>query len=106
MSIISSLIHSQEAILFQVNDLKEYELTEGLGDNFLDAFDASFCTFEGGDDSAIDPVYPDTTPNPANESYLANGQAGDVWCLQAHKFHFCFIWTRCRYIFFYENRQC
>lgn len=28
-------------------------------DNFLDAIDASYCTFEGGDNPEFDPIYPD-----------------------------------------------
>lgn len=30
--------------------------------NFLDAIDGSYCTFEGGDDPSQDGIYPDTQP--------------------------------------------
>lgn len=30
--------------------------------NFLDAIDGSYCTFEGGDDPNQDGIYPDTFP--------------------------------------------
>ena len=38
---------------------------ESLGasfNNFLDAIDGDYCTFEGGDDPTQDGVYPDTQP--------------------------------------------
>ncbi len=30
--------------------------------NFLDGIDASYCTFEGGDDPIVDGIYPDPAP--------------------------------------------
>ncbi|KAJ7474183.1 peptidase S8/S53 domain-containing protein [Mycena latifolia] len=48
----------QDVILYQVGDL---EIGASFN-NFLDAFDSSFCTFEGGDDPATDSIYPDTLP--------------------------------------------
>ncbi|KAF5391139.1 hypothetical protein D9757_003008 [Collybiopsis confluens] len=30
--------------------------------NFLDAIDGSYCAYEGGDDSSVDAIYPDTQP--------------------------------------------
>ncbi|KAF9068621.1 peptidase S8/S53 domain-containing protein [Rhodocollybia butyracea] len=30
--------------------------------NFLDAMDGSYCTYEGGDDPSVDAIYPDTQP--------------------------------------------
>ncbi|TVY87935.1 Tripeptidyl-peptidase, partial [Lachnellula willkommii] len=67
MSLIFPLIHPQQAILFQVDDLHALEAATGFGNTFLDALDASYCTFEGGDDPTLDPIYPDTntTGNPA-----------------------------------------
>ncbi|KAJ9155616.1 Aorsin [Pleurostoma richardsiae] len=50
-----TLIYPQQATLFQVGDL-----VQGASfNNFLDALDASFCTFEGGDskDPSIDGQY-------------------------------------------------
>ncbi len=41
--------------LYQVGDL-----IEGASfNNFLDAIDASYCTYEGGDDPTQDGIYPD-----------------------------------------------
>ncbi|THU82569.1 subtilisin-like protein [Dendrothele bispora CBS 962.96] len=48
----------QPVTLLQVGDLVE----GGSFDNWLDAVDASFCTFEGGDDPSQDGIYPDTQP--------------------------------------------
>jgi tripeptidyl-peptidase-1 len=110
MSIIFPLIHPQQAVLFQVDDLKEVESAEGFGDTFLDALDASYCTFEGGDDPNLDPKYPDTGPNPPDNPFLANG----TW----DKPEMCGAYTPTNVIsvsyglgentfsYFYENRQC
>lgn len=49
----------QEVTLFQVGDA----IQGASFDNLLDALDGTFCTFEGGDNSTLDGVYPD--PNPA-----------------------------------------
>lgn len=73
MSLIFPLIHPQQAVLYQVDDLKEVELSLGFGNTFLDALDASYCTYEGGDDPYLDPHYPDTAPNPPNETEYAQG---------------------------------
>jgi hypothetical protein len=53
-----SLIFPQQVTLFQVGDL----VNGGSFNNFLDALDGSYCTFEGGDskDPNIDGQYPDT----------------------------------------------
>ncbi|TFK74740.1 subtilisin-like protein [Pluteus cervinus] len=48
----------QPVLLLQTGDI-----FEGAGfDNWLDAVDGSFCTFEGGDDPTQDGIYPDTQP--------------------------------------------
>jgi tripeptidyl-peptidase-1 len=110
MSIIFPLIHPQQAILFQVDDLKEVESTEGLGDTFLDALDASYCTFEGGDDPTVDPHYPDNALNPANESYLLNGTWGKPEMCGTYKptnvISVSYGLGENTFSFFYENRQC
>ncbi|KAF8198782.1 Pro-kumamolisin, activation domain-containing protein [Mycena galopus ATCC 62051] len=48
----------QPVTLYQAGDL---EMGASFN-NLLDALDASYCTFEGGDDSAQDGIYPDTLP--------------------------------------------
>ncbi|KII91002.1 hypothetical protein PLICRDRAFT_684337 [Plicaturopsis crispa FD-325 SS-3] len=53
-----SLTNPQPITLLQTGDL-----TEGASfNNWLDAVDASFCTFEGGDDPTQDGIYPDPLP--------------------------------------------
>jgi len=53
-----SLVNPQKITLLQTGDL-----VEGAGfDNWLDAVDAPFCTFEGGDDASQDGIYPDPLP--------------------------------------------
>ncbi|CAA7262947.1 unnamed protein product [Cyclocybe aegerita] len=57
-----ALVAPQPVTLLQTGDL-----VEGAGfDNWLDAVDSSFCTFEGGDDPEQDGVYPDTQPDGYN----------------------------------------
>jgi len=85
MSLIFPLIHPQGARLFQVDDFKEVYLAEGFGNTFLDALDASYCTFEGGDDPNLDPHYPDTAPNPPNETYIPAGTWGSSEMCGAYK---------------------
>ncbi|KAI0261677.1 subtilisin-like protein [Gloeopeniophorella convolvens] len=57
-----TLTNPQPITLLQTGDL-----IEGASfDNFLDALDGSFCTFEGGDDPDQDGIYPDTEPGGFN----------------------------------------
>ena len=51
-----ALIAPQKITLYQVGDLQE----GASFNNFLDGIDASFCTYEGGDDPNSDALYPDT----------------------------------------------
>ncbi|KAF8158459.1 subtilisin-like protein [Crassisporium funariophilum] len=60
----------QKITLLQTGDL-----IEGAGfDNWLDAVDASFCTFEGGDDPTQDGIYPD----PARGGFKGKESCGIV----------------------------
>ena len=53
-----TLVYPQPVTLYQVGDL-----VEGASfNNFLDAIDGSYCTYEGGDDPSQDAVYPDPLP--------------------------------------------
>lgn len=53
-----SLTNPQAVQLLQTGDI-----VEGAGfDNWLDAVDGTFCTFEGGDDPNQDGIYPDPLP--------------------------------------------
>ena len=50
-----TLVNPQKVTLYQTGDL-----VEGASfNNFLDAIDGSYCTFEGGDDPTQDAAYPD-----------------------------------------------
>jgi hypothetical protein len=50
-----SLVYPQKVTLYQVGDY-----LEGASfNNFLDALDGSYCTYDGGDDPTQDSVYPD-----------------------------------------------
>lgn len=53
-----SLVYPQQVTLFQVGDDEE----SASFNNFLDAIDASYCTYDGGDVSGEDGTYPDTKP--------------------------------------------
>ncbi|KAH9176550.1 subtilisin-like protein [Lactarius sanguifluus] len=58
-----ALTNPQPITLLQTGDL-----VEGAGfDNWLDAVDKSFCTFQGGDDPNQDGIYPDTLPGGFNQ---------------------------------------
>ncbi|KAJ7843350.1 subtilisin-like protein [Mycena olivaceomarginata] len=57
-----ALTNPQPVQLLQTGDI-----IEGAGfDNWLDAVDGSFCTFEGGDDPNQDGIYPDPLPGGFN----------------------------------------
>ncbi|KAH9850152.1 subtilisin-like protein [Lenzites betulinus] len=57
------LTNPQPILLLQAGDL-----VEGASfNNWLDAVDGSFCTFEGGDDPTQDGIYPDPLPGGFNQ---------------------------------------
>ncbi|KAG2158529.1 peptidase S8/S53 domain-containing protein [Suillus bovinus] len=60
----------QSVTLYQVGDSVE----GGSFNTFLDALDGAYCTYDGGDDPAQDPVYPDT----ASGGYDGNEECGTV----------------------------
>jgi tripeptidyl-peptidase I len=109
MSLILPLVYPQQAILFQVDDLTALESSYGFGNTFLDALDASYCTFEGGDDPNLDPQYPDNWQAPG----APNG-TGIVWpekeMCGAYKptnvISVSYGLGEDYFSFFYENRQC
>ncbi|KAG9312230.1 peptidase S8/S53 domain-containing protein [Chiua virens] len=55
---MSLVTKAQNVTLYQVGDL----VGGGSFNNFLDALDGHYCTFEGGDDPKEDGVYPDKRP--------------------------------------------
>lgn len=57
--------------------LQTGDLVEGAGfDNWLDAVDASFCTFDGGDVPGQDGIYPDDEPGGFNRASYLSYQSG------------------------------
>ncbi|KAK8017805.1 hypothetical protein PG993_014131 [Apiospora rasikravindrae] len=63
-----SLVYPQKVTLYQVGDM-----SEGASfNNFLDALDGSYCTYEGGDDPEQDGVY----PNPEVGGYKGPSDCG------------------------------
>ncbi|KAM5536931.1 hypothetical protein V8D89_009478 [Ganoderma adspersum] len=57
------LTNPQPILLLQTGDIPE----GASFDNWLDAVDGSFCTFEGGDDPTQDGIYPDPLPGGFNQ---------------------------------------
>ncbi|KAH6616788.1 peptidase S8/S53 domain-containing protein [Boeremia exigua] len=55
LSMAYPIVYPQNVHIFQMPGAS-YDT--GLGNNFLDAVDASYCTFDGGDDPTLDPQYP------------------------------------------------
>jgi tripeptidyl-peptidase I len=109
MSIILPLVYPQQAILFQVDDLIALEDSSGFGDTFLDALDASYCTFEGGDDPNLDPHYPDTAqaggaPNGTGITWPYPEQCGAY--KPTNVISVSYGLGEDQFSFFYENRQC
>ncbi|KAF9046284.1 subtilisin-like protein [Panaeolus papilionaceus] len=91
-----SLSAPQPITLLQTGDL-----VEGAGfDNWLDAVDASFCTFEGGDDPNQDGIYPDP---------LAGGFKGPESCgivAPPHTVSVSFLQDEQTVTPAFANRQC
>lgn len=55
---MQTLSYPQQITLFQVGDDEE----SASFNNFLDAIDASYCTYDGGDVAGVDGTYPDKKP--------------------------------------------
>jgi len=53
------IVYPQPIQLFQTLDLADADTTDGIFDPFLDALDASYCTYDGGDNKEFDPSFPD-----------------------------------------------
>jgi tripeptidyl-peptidase-1 len=57
-----SLVYPQNVTLYQVGDGVLWNTA--TNNNFLDAIDGSYCTFEGGDNPDWDAIYPHDTSSP------------------------------------------
>lgn len=68
-----SIIYPQKLRLYQVGDGINVD-SVGTFNIFLDALDASYCTYEGGDQPYVDPAYPD--PNDNESGYQGPLQCG------------------------------
>ncbi|KAI1748924.1 peptidase S8/S53 domain-containing protein [Xylaria castorea] len=68
-----SIVHPQQVRYYQVGDGINVD-SVGTFNIFLDALDASYCTYEGGDQPYLDPAYPD--PNDNGLGYLGPLQCG------------------------------
>ncbi|KAH8811080.1 putative protease S8 tripeptidyl peptidase I [Xylogone sp. PMI_703] len=110
LSLILPLVYPQKAILFQVDDQRAALTSQGFGNTFLDALDASYCTFEGGDDPTLDPHYPDLPPYPPGEPNWVNGTWNHTEMCGAYKptnvISVSYGLGESTFSYFYENRQC
>ncbi|KAI0870438.1 peptidase S8/S53 domain-containing protein [Hypoxylon argillaceum] len=66
-----SLVHPQNVTLYQVGD--GVFSNPATNNNFLDALDGSYCTFEGGDNPDWDAVYP-------HDASIPNAYTGQPMC--------------------------
>ncbi|KFY46162.1 hypothetical protein V494_00579 [Pseudogymnoascus sp. VKM F-4513 (FW-928)] len=67
-----ALVYPQNVTLFQVGDGVVWN--PATNNNFLDAIDGSYCTFEGGDDSSWDATYPHDASSP--DAYTGEPNCG------------------------------
>lgn len=94
-----SIIYPQKIRLYQVGDGINVD-SVGTFNIFLDALDASYCTYEGGDQPYVDPAYPD--PN-------EGGYTGPLQCGGAPKSNvmsFSYGQIEGALPYFYQQRQC
>lgn len=94
-----SIIYPQRLRLYQVGDSVNVD-SVGTFNIFLDALDASYCTYEGGDQPYVDPAYPD--PN-------EGGYTGPLQCGGAplsNVFSFSYNQIEGALPYFYQQRQC
>jgi tripeptidyl-peptidase I len=91
-----TLVYPQKVTLYQVGDL-----VEGASFNdFLDAIDGSYCTYEGGDDPTQDALYPDP---------YAGGYKGPENCggyAATKVISTSYVYNEHDLTPFYEERQC
>ena len=91
-----TLVNPIKVTLYQVGDL-----VEGASfNNFLDAIDGSYCTFEGGDDITQDGVYPDPLPGGYKGPENCGGFAATKVISTSYAYNEADLTP------FYEQRQC
>lgn len=94
-----SIIWPQQTRLYQVGDSVNVD-SVGTFNIFLDALDASYCTYEGGDAPYIDPQYPDSQQG---------GYSGPLQCGGApisNVYSFSYNQIEAALPVFYQQRQC
>ncbi|KAI9689385.1 MAG: hypothetical protein M1822_010036 [Bathelium mastoideum] len=94
-----SIVYPQKLRLYQVGDSVNVD-SVGTFNIFLDALDASYCSYEGGDQPYVDPEYPD--PN-------EGGYTGPLQCGGAptsNVFSFSYNQIEAALPRFYQQRQC
>ncbi|KAL9623206.1 MAG: hypothetical protein Q9160_002521 [Pyrenula sp. 1 TL-2023] len=91
-----TLVYPQKVTLYQVGD----EVQGASFNNFLDAIDGSYCTFEGGDDPTQDGVYPDPLPGGYKGPENCGGFAATKVISTSYGYNEADLTP------FYENRQC
>ncbi|GJJ14194.1 hypothetical protein Clacol_008456 [Clathrus columnatus] len=57
---LMTFVHPQDVTLYQTGSLQV--ASDSLLNNFLDALDDTYCSFEGGDDPSVDAVFPESQP--------------------------------------------
>ncbi|KZT61452.1 subtilisin-like protein [Calocera cornea HHB12733] len=90
-------VHPLKPVLYQIGD----STLSGSFNNFLDAIDASYCTYMGGDDPTQDSIYPDTLdPN----GYQGTNQCGAFAATNVMSISYSY--DEIMLSPFYEQRQC
>ena len=91
-----TLVSPQNVTLYQAGDL-----VEGASfNNFLDALDASYCTYDGGDDRTQDSVFPD----PHGGAYEGPENCGGFAATKV--ISTSYLYDEASLTPFYEMRQC
>ncbi|MCJ1474289.1 hypothetical protein MMC13_002947 [Lambiella insularis] len=91
-----TLVNPIKVTLYQTGDL-----VEGASfNNFLDAIDGSYCTFEGGDDPTQDGIYPDPAPGGYKGPENCGGFAATKVVSTSYSYNEADLTP------FYEMRQC
>ncbi|KAF3764746.1 subtilisin-like protein [Cryphonectria parasitica EP155] len=96
-----SIIYPQQLRLYQVGDGVNVD-SVGTFNIWLDALDASYCTYEGGDQPYVDPAYPD--PNDNEGGYTGPLQCGGAPISNVLSVSYGQIEGALPY--FYQVRQC
>lgn len=95
-----TLVYPLKVTLYQTGDL-----VEGASfNNFLDGIDASYCTYEGGDDPTQDGVYPDPYGTAAEGAYEGKEDCGKY--APTKVISTSYAYNEHDLTPFYEQRQC